>query len=79
MQSLGVFTHCKSHVTFTNTQELFYENADFYLLIGILCGLAMYNQVLVDLPFPLLLYKKLLGRYVSVFTMHILKAVAVGL
>ncbi|KAH7722051.1 hect domain and RLD 4 [Aphelenchoides avenae] len=32
-----------------------------YTVTGILCGLAIYNQVLVDFPFPLALYKKLLG------------------
>ena len=34
-------------------------------LIGLVCGLAAYNNVIVDLPFPLVLYKKLLGRSVS--------------
>lgn len=32
-----------------------------YEVVGILCGLAIYNSVLVDFPFPLALYKKLLG------------------
>lgn len=31
-----------------------------YQLIGILCGIAIYNQVLINLPFPLVLYKKIL-------------------
>ena len=31
----------------------------FYL--GLLCGLAIYNFTIINLPFPLALYKKLLG------------------
>ena len=33
---------------------------DFFLL-GIICGLAIYNDNIVDLRFPLALYKKLLN------------------
>uniref|UniRef100_A0A0N4ZYG9 HECT domain-containing protein n=1 Tax=Parastrongyloides trichosuri TaxID=131310 RepID=A0A0N4ZYG9_PARTI len=33
-------------------------------LCGILCALAIYNQVLVDFPFPLALYKLILGKEV---------------
>ncbi|KAM4572309.1 putative E3 ubiquitin-protein ligase HERC4 [Odontesthes bonariensis] len=35
-------------------------------LFGVLCGLALYNQVIVHLPFPLVLFKKLLGVKPSV-------------
>lgn len=31
-------------------------------LIGVICGLAIYNFTIVDLHFPLALYKKLLKR-----------------
>lgn len=31
-----------------------------YFLFGVLCGLAFYNQNIVNLPFPLILFKKLL-------------------
>ena len=31
-------------------------------LVGIVCGLAIYNHIIVTLPFPLALYKKLLKR-----------------
>ncbi|KAG9344016.1 hypothetical protein JZ751_012492, partial [Albula glossodonta] len=34
---------------------------DRYFLFGVLCGLAMHNNNIVHLPFPLALYKKLLG------------------
>lgn len=32
---------------------------------GLLCGLAIYNFIIINLPFPLALYKKLLGEAVS--------------
>ena len=32
-----------------------------YFLVGIVCGLAIYNNTIIDLCFPLALYKKLLG------------------
>lgn len=33
-----------------------------FKLTGILCALAIYNNVLVDFPFPLALYKKILNQ-----------------
>ncbi|KAM9801626.1 putative E3 ubiquitin-protein ligase HERC6 [Neosynchiropus ocellatus] len=36
------------------------EEKDYFLL-GVLCGLAVYNHHIVDLPFPLALFKKLRG------------------
>nr|XP_057935021.1 probable E3 ubiquitin-protein ligase HERC4 [Doryrhamphus excisus] len=32
-----------------------------YFLFGVLCGLALYNHVMVYLPFPLIVFKKMLG------------------
>ncbi|XP_056297890.1 probable E3 ubiquitin-protein ligase HERC4 [Pseudoliparis swirei] len=32
-----------------------------YFLLGVLCGLALYNNNIVYMPFPLVLFKKLLG------------------
>ncbi|XP_026222290.1 probable E3 ubiquitin-protein ligase HERC3 [Anabas testudineus] len=32
-----------------------------YFLFGVLCGLALYNQCIIYLPFPRVLFKKLLG------------------
>ena len=43
-------------------QVLLYERLDHFVLIGIVCGLAIYNTVIIDLPFPTALYKKLLNR-----------------
>lgn len=36
-----------------------------FQLVGILVGLAVHNLVLVPLPFPLALYKKLLDHAVT--------------
>jgi E3 ubiquitin-protein ligase HERC4 len=35
------------------------------MYLGALCGLAIYNFTIIDLPFPLALYKKLLKEPVS--------------
>ncbi|XP_023267168.1 probable E3 ubiquitin-protein ligase HERC6 [Seriola lalandi dorsalis] len=32
-----------------------------YFLFGVLCGLALWNQCIIHLPFPMVLFKKLLG------------------
>ena len=37
------------------------EDKTNYFLFGLLCGLALYNQLIIHLPFPLALFKKLLG------------------
>uniref|UniRef100_A0A8C2ZK71 HECT-type E3 ubiquitin transferase n=2 Tax=Cyclopterus lumpus TaxID=8103 RepID=A0A8C2ZK71_CYCLU len=37
------------------------EEDQRYFLFGVLCGLALYNQHIIHLPFPLALFKKLLG------------------
>ncbi|KAJ1524442.1 hypothetical protein ONE63_010939 [Megalurothrips usitatus] len=47
----------------TNTiwfSEVTFEDEVMYYLIGLLCGLAIYNFTIINLPFPLALYKKLL-------------------
>lgn len=41
------------------------EEKVMYSLIGLLCGLAIYNFIIIDLPFPLVLYKKLLSEPVG--------------
>ncbi|CAF0974051.1 unnamed protein product [Adineta ricciae] len=38
------------------------EEETMYKLIGTLCALAVYNVTIIDLPFPLALYKKLLKK-----------------
>ncbi|XP_034237400.1 probable E3 ubiquitin-protein ligase HERC4 [Thrips palmi] len=52
----------------TNTiwfSEVTFEDEIMYYLIGLLCGLAIYNFTIINLPFPLALYKKLLDEPVS--------------
>ncbi|CAM4858154.1 unnamed protein product [Rotaria socialis] len=38
------------------------EDETMFKLIGTLCALAVYNVTIIDLPFPLALYKKLLNK-----------------
>uniref|UniRef100_A0A1Q3F9S7 Putative hect e3 ubiquitin ligase n=1 Tax=Culex tarsalis TaxID=7177 RepID=A0A1Q3F9S7_CULTA len=58
--------------TFEDSQSIwftedYFENEDpMFALIGILCGLAIYNFTIINLPFPLALYKKLLGEEVDI-------------
>ncbi|XP_043262293.1 probable E3 ubiquitin-protein ligase HERC4 [Colletes gigas] len=42
-----------------------FEDENMYFLIGVICGLAIYNFIIIDLPFPLALYKKLLHEPVG--------------
>lgn len=42
-----------------------FEDEQMYRLIGILCGLAIYNFTIINLPFPLALYKKILKEKVD--------------
>ncbi|XP_077351382.1 putative E3 ubiquitin-protein ligase HERC4 isoform X2 [Festucalex cinctus] len=39
-----------------------FEDLELYNLIGVICGLAIYNLTIVELNFPVALYKKLLKR-----------------
>uniref|UniRef100_A0AAQ5XYX5 HECT domain-containing protein n=1 Tax=Amphiprion ocellaris TaxID=80972 RepID=A0AAQ5XYX5_AMPOC len=39
-----------------------FEDIDLFNLIGVICGLAIYNLTIVELNFPVALYKKLLKR-----------------
>ncbi|MEQ2187363.1 putative E3 ubiquitin-protein ligase herc3 [Goodea atripinnis] len=51
----GMFTH------YTESNLLWFsDKQNWFHLIGIICGLAIYNSTVVDLHFPLALYKKLL-------------------
>uniref|UniRef100_A0A3B3SXT5 HECT and RLD domain containing E3 ubiquitin protein ligase 3 n=1 Tax=Paramormyrops kingsleyae TaxID=1676925 RepID=A0A3B3SXT5_9TELE len=55
----GMFTqHSESNLLWFS-DKCFVEHNWFHL-IGIVCGLAIYNSTVVDLHFPLVLYKKLL-------------------
>ncbi|XP_032310272.1 probable E3 ubiquitin-protein ligase HERC4 isoform X2 [Drosophila ananassae] len=45
--------------------DLSFETENMYFLIGVLCGLAIYNFTIINLPFPLALFKKLLAKPVD--------------
>uniref|UniRef100_A0A7R9U4A3 HECT-type E3 ubiquitin transferase n=1 Tax=Pinguiococcus pyrenoidosus TaxID=172671 RepID=A0A7R9U4A3_9STRA len=54
-----VFSTYEDSVLFFNPSTM--EEAPTFELIGILLGVAIYNGIILDLPFPKFLYKKLLG------------------
>lgn len=39
-----------------------FEDSDLFYLIGVICGLVIYNCIIVDFYFFLVLYKKLLKK-----------------
>ena len=51
-----------SRLLFSVPQPLLYGSLNYFKLIGIVCGLAIYNSVIIDLPFPTALYKKILRK-----------------
>ncbi|MBN3297180.1 HERC3 ligase, partial [Amia calva] len=55
----GMFTNFKESNLLWFSDKCFVE-LNWFHLIGITCGLAIYNSTVVDLHFPLALYKKLL-------------------
>uniref|UniRef100_A0AAZ3NU25 HECT domain-containing protein n=1 Tax=Oncorhynchus tshawytscha TaxID=74940 RepID=A0AAZ3NU25_ONCTS len=56
----GMFTQYTQSNLLWFSDKCFVEY-NWFNLIGIICGLAIYNSTVVDLHFPLVLYKKLLG------------------
>ncbi|XP_059521535.1 probable E3 ubiquitin-protein ligase HERC3 isoform X1 [Myotis daubentonii] len=56
----GMFTYYQDSDLLWFSDTCFVEHNWFHL-IGITCGLAIYNSTVVDLHFPLALYKKLLN------------------
>lgn len=42
-----------------------FEGEEMYNLVGIICGLAIYNFTIINLPFPLALFKKLLKEKID--------------
>lgn len=39
-----------------------FENVAQYSLIGLIVGLAIYNNVILNINFPMVVYRKLLGK-----------------
>lgn len=63
-QKYGMFTeHEDSRLMWLAPHS--FESEKMYGLIGTVCGLAIYNFVIINLPFPLALYKKLLSEPVA--------------
>lgn len=50
------------HDTMDVGEEMEVESENEYNMVGALMGLAIYNAVLLDVHFPVVLYKKLLGQ-----------------
>lgn len=58
----GMFKEYEETRTIWFNSDSLEEEVTYFGLIGVLCGLAIYNFVIINLPFPLVLYKKLLGE-----------------
>jgi E3 ubiquitin-protein ligase HERC4 len=67
-QKFGMFiAYNETHSIWFNPGDVGeHEDLIMYNLIGIVCGLAIYNQVIIYLPFPLALYKKLLNEPLTI-------------
>lgn len=49
------------------------ESDSEYQLIGLLLGLAIYNNIILDIRFPMVIYRKLLGcpvDFTDLFSSH---------
>ena len=56
-----MFTYIEeSHCVWLNSSSL--ESEKEFELVGILLGLAIYNGIILDVHFPLVIYKKLQGE-----------------
>lgn len=58
---IGMFTYDDETHTFWFNPTSF-ENDGQFTLIGIVLGLAIYNNVILDIHFPMVVYRKLLGK-----------------
>ncbi|XP_041344149.1 E3 ISG15--protein ligase HERC5-like isoform X2 [Pyrgilauda ruficollis] len=58
--STNIFCHSPSGLVWFPRQAPSCEDEDIFLLIGTLCGMALFNQRTMPFPFPRALYKKLL-------------------
>lgn len=57
----GMFKHYEDSRAIWFAEDSF-ESEEMYKLVGILCGLAIYNFTIINISFPLALYKKLLNE-----------------
>ena len=56
-----MFTYMEETQTFWFNPSS-YENDRQFMLIGIVLGLAIYNNVILDVHFPMVVYRKLMGK-----------------
>lgn len=59
--SSGMFTYDEGTKLFWFNPSSF-ENEGQYTLIGIVLGLAIYNNCILDVHFPMVVYRKLMGK-----------------
>lgn len=57
----GMFTYDEYTKLFWFNPSSF-ENEGQYTLIGIVLGLAIYNNCILDVHFPMVVYRKLMGK-----------------
>lgn len=57
----GMFTYDERTKLFWFNPSSF-ENEGQYTLIGIVLGLAIYNNCILDVHFPMVVYRKLMGK-----------------
>lgn len=57
----GMFTYDEGTKLFWFNPSSF-ENEGQYTLIGIVLGLAIYNNCILDVHFPMVVYRKLMGK-----------------
>jgi len=57
----GMFTYDEETKNFWFNSTSF-ENDSQFTLIGIVLGLAIYNSVILDIHFPMVVYRKLMGK-----------------
>lgn len=55
-----------------------FESDAQFTLIGIVLGLAIYNNVILEVRFPMVLYKKLMGKRGSFFDLQDWNPVTMG-
>lgn len=61
MSLSGMFTYDERTRMFWFNSSSF-ENEGQYTLIGIVLGLAIYNNCILDVHFPMVVYRKLMGK-----------------
>jgi len=59
---IGMFVHDEETATFKFNPTSF-ENDGQFTLIGIVLGLAIYNNIILDVHFPEVVYRKLMGKH----------------